>query len=357
MSYLKSIGTQPAPFKYSNQELLEFMDSFVNDPIALRKLKYIWNESGIESKHSVLEDFRANSNSRLFKAGEKEPDTESRMLAFDRLALPLAKEACDKAMKNAGLMPEEVDAVISVSCTGMSAPGLEIDLADSLGLSTNVQRHAINFMGCYAAFHAMRLADLICSKGDNVNVLLVCTELCSLHFRLDGNDDNLLSTTLFADGAGAMIWSSDAAGAKAQILGFHSDLIKEGQNDMAWNIGNRGFEMVLNKNVPKHIEAGMRKSLDYTMVSMNLNRFDIDGFAIHPGGKNVLGAFASALGVENDVLKSSFEVLRNYGNMSSASIIFVLEELLAQNTVPSNIYAAAFGPGLTIESAILRTAI
>lgn len=356
MSYLTGIASIAAPYKYTSAELVDFMDRFIDDPAALRKLKYLWKESGIRSKHAVLPDFKHScSNPLLFKGKQEAIDTESRMAAFDALSLPLAAKACQECLKSANINASDVDAIIAISCTGLSAPGLEIKLAKQLELRPDVDRHAINFMGCYAAFHGMRLADLICKANPTANVLVVCTELCSLHFRNDTSDDNLLSTTLFADGAGAMIWSGRKKEAKLKLAGTHSVLIPSGANDMAWKVGNNGFEMVLNKNVPRHIERNMRDAFLETLQVSRTKEAEVAGYAIHPGGKNVLKAFASALGVSTDQLDASFSTLENYGNLSSASIIFVIQRLMESLGQTSSIYAAAFGPGLTVESAMLTS--
>lgn len=327
------------------------MDSFISDPIALRKLKFIWRESGIQTKYSALSDFKDGGEAMLFKTANA-PSTAERMRIFSETAPVLGCSVGKKAIINAGIETSEIDAIVTVSCTGMSAPGLEIQLAQQLGLSDDIERHAINFMGCYAAFHGMRLADMLCQQGKR-NVLVVCVELCSLHFRDDSRDDNLLSTTLFSDGAAAMVISKDmSVKSQAELIDFHSVLISEGGSDMAWDIGNTGFEMVLNKHVPKHIERNMAAAYDSTIKKAKLLRSDVGNFAIHPGGKNVLKAFAGALDVHESQLISSFNVLENYGNMSSCSIIFVIEDLL-RSRPKEYCYAAAFGPGLTVESALL----
>ena len=355
LSKILSVATAPAQHRYESAELLSFMDRFIDDPIALRKLKFIWRESGIQSKHSVLPDFKEGHAGRLFTDLASQPTTKARMDIFESESLALGSQVASKAISDAHIRPDDIDAIITVSCTGMSAPGLEIQLAESLGLRKDIDRHAVNFMGCYAAFHGMRLADLICQKSGAKRVLVVCVELCSLHFRNASNDDNLLSTTLFSDGAAAMIvGSGDCAGGMAEMHGFHSVLIPEGKEDMAWCIGNTGFEMVLNKNVPKHIEQNMSTALAATLNRHAWERSDIDSCAIHPGGKNVLGAFTNALEADQESIQPSFDILSKYGNMSSCSVVFVLEQILREKRSKSGIYAAAFGPGLTVESAILK---
>lgn len=352
MSYISSIATLPAPNAYSGPELLSFLDKFISDEQALRKLKFLWRESGILTKHSVLEDFAQTENPRLFNGSNNKPTTSKRLDVFDEHAPLLGATVAEKALNQANIESEKVDAIISVSCTGMAAPGLEIQLSKKLGLKDSTSRHAINFMGCYAAFHAMRLADMLIKTGKK-NVLIVCVELCSLHFRDVHSDDNLLSTTLFSDGAAAMVVSANKSNARAQLIDFHSVLVSEGQSDMAWYIGDSGFEMVLNKHVPKRIEKNIKQAFEASVKNQGLPSSEVNGFAIHPGGKNVLRAFSRALEVPEEQLQSSFKVLENYGNMSSCSILFVLDDLLNQANL-NYCYAAAFGPGLSVESALIK---
>ena len=330
------------------------MERFVTDETDLRKLKFLSRESGIDSKYSILQDFKQNAEPVLFKNAEKAPTTVERLAVFKSEALVLAETAALDALEQSKVRKEQITDIIVVSCTGIYAPGLEIDLAYKLGFEKNIKRHGINFLGCYAAFHGLRLADMICKSNANANVLLVCVELCSLHFRNDSTDDNLLSITLFGDGASALVISNnDQGNGLAELIGFDSVLIPEGKADMSWNVGNEGFEMVLNRNVPKHIENNIARAFEASIASQGFTRSDIDSFAIHPGGKNVLKAFARALGQEESALASSFEVLKNFGNMSSCTVLFVLENVLKSGKA-NTIFSAAFGPGLTVESAIIK---
>lgn len=357
MSKILSLVNQVPTYSYSKEELSKFMEHFITDDVDLRKLKFLWREAGIDTKHSVLPDFKLAGNHKLFSDASHQPTTQDRLAVFDQEAPLLAEKAAIKALEKAQLNPEDITAIITVSCTGIKAPGLEIELSQKLGLSNNVQRHGINFMGCYAAFHGLRLADLICESDPQAKVLVVCVELCSLHFKPGGTDDNLLSTTLFGDCASAVIVGGEASvGGIAEMLGFQSMLIPEGKEDMSWNVGGHGFDMVLNKNVPRHIEANIAQAFEVMISSQKLDRSAIGAFAIHPGGKNVLRAFANALAQEETALEPSFKVLRENGNMSSCTVLFVLEEILKQNK-QQNIYAAAFGPGLTVESGLFKSLV
>jgi predicted naringenin-chalcone synthase len=240
----------------------------------------------------------------------------------------------------------------------MYAPGLDIELVEKLGLSSSVERTAVNYMGCYAGINAIRLADSICQARNNAIVLIICLELCSIHFQKDPNEDNLLANALFSDGAAAVIQSGQAGSLfKLQPEKFYCNILKEGKRDMAWSIGNFGFEMRLTSYVPGVIKSGIVRSVTALLDQCQMNMADIDFFAIHPGGKLILEVVEKELHIERERNVYAFEVLRDYGNMSSVSVLFVLKRIIAHFlTGPKehcNILCIAFGPGLTLESMVL----
>jgi predicted naringenin-chalcone synthase len=215
-------------------------------------------------------------------------------------------------------------------------------------------RTSVNFMGCYAAVHALKLADAFCSSSTNANVVVVCTELCTLHFQKDVSPDNITASLLFADGCAAMLVQSDASKEKGlRVRSFFSDVSYKGKKDMAWKISSKGFLMTLTGYVPDLIREDFNSLTTKALDAAGLKETDITHWCIHPGGKKILEAIAKSLGLEDEDLKYSYEVLRNYGNMSSATILFVLKKILEE--IPHSkerpvIFGAAFGPGLTMET-------
>ena len=329
--------------------------------IEARKLRALYRATGIKYRYSVIPDY-ANYHREFFpQTGDLEPfpTVQHRMQLYREKALALATEAilnCTEKLNPFSF--SSITHLITVSCTGMYAPGLDIELVEQLGLSSNVERTAINYMGCYAAVNAIRLADNICRARVNATVLIVCVELCSIHFQKDNNQDNLLANAIFSDGAGAVIQSGQPGNTyKLGPEKFYCDLIKEGKQDMAWSIGNFGFEMRLSSYVPAVIKSGIKKPVMELLDHCHMNIHDIDYFAIHPGGKLILEVVEKELKIERRKTKYAFEVLRDYGNMSSVSVLFVLEkimeELLTGLKNKSNILGIAFGPGLTLESMVL----
>jgi len=248
--------------------------------------------------------------------------------------------------------------LIVVSCTGMYAPGLDIELVKALGLPTQIQRLCINFMGCYAAFNGLKQADIICQSDPKAKVLVVCTELCSIHFQKENTDDNLLANALFADGSAALlVESSPRNGLNLKPVSFYCDLAPEGDQDMAWTVGDLGFEMRLSSYVPEVIKNGI-KTLTHSLLDQISNSLaDISYYAIHPGGKKILEVIEQELNLTREQNKPAYEVLRKYGNMSSPTVLFVLQEAsknLNGMDDKKKILSFAFGPGLTMESMVLE---
>lgn len=360
MSSILSISSQAGQYSVPIVEFGEYVSSVFPDERAGRKFRFLIRDKSIQKKNSVLPDFKIGDHEKvLFTKENPMPSTEERMATFNECALPISLSTANDAINKANIAMKDITHIITVTCTGLSAPGLEIKLIEALGLNNDVQRHAINFMGCYAAFHAFRLADMIVKLNPNAKVLILTVELCSLHFRIDGNDDNLLSTYLFADGVAACIVGVSNHGNQLKLVDFHSVLVPEGMNDMAWEVGNNGFEMVLNKNVPIYLKQKMKTVFDSFLGKNSLKSDEITEYAIHPGGKNILKAFQEALEINESILARSYEILRDNGNMSSSTILFVLEKYLYDSDIKNEayIYSAAFGPGLTVENGLMQKKI
>lgn len=324
-----------------------------------QKMSFLARTEAIQQKYSVLPDFDTTCEQPvLFHDFAHLPGTAARMKVFQKEALLLSEKVAKAAIQKAALPSEKITHIITVTCTGAYAPGLDIELANNLQLSGDVQRHAVNFMGCYAAFHALRLADMICNTTEQANVLIVCTELCTLHLRNDPSNDNLLSTYLFSDGAGACVMTNTDTSSKKSLQChlFDSALVPKGRQDMGWYIGDDGFQMILSNKVPGYIKTHIGEVFHQLLAEKGIFKQDIQHFAIHPGGKNILDAFAEALDIPKEALAKSYAVLSNYGNMSSATTLFVLQQMLEQEKTQKDqeewLYAAAFGPGITIENAL-----
>jgi len=360
MSYITAFGTATPPHKFRQNELADFMIRAMKlSHENARKLNALFRASGIEYRHSVLEDYGKKDHFNFYSEDfEPFPSTEARTKKFKEAALPLCLSAIDQAVSAAAISKKSFTHLITVCCTGMYAPGLDIDIVNHFALPTTIERTSINFMGCYAAFNALKLADAFCKADPTSKVLIVCVELCSLHFQKSSTDDNLLANALFADGTAALVVEAkSAAPHRLKLAQFHNDLAPQGAHDMAWSIGNFGFEMKLTSYVPEIIQSGIKKLTDSLLQKISKNISEIDFFAIHPGGKKILEAIEQELGISREQNTWAYHVLKNYGNMSSPTVLFVLNEIYRQLSAHDNgkhILSFAFGPGLTLESMVLE---
>jgi len=251
--------------------------------------------------------------------------------------------------------------LITVSCTGMHAPGIDIELVERLGLRRTIERTCINFMGCYGALNALKTADYICRAEENAKVLIVSVELCTLHFQKDNTLDNWIANSLFSDGAAAVIvenTSNFSGKDKSRMIlkSFYSEFVHEAHDEMGWYVGNNGFEMKLTSKVSKMVKKHIQPIAEKLLGKAGLTFQEIDAFAIHPGGKKILEATEVALGISEKDNRFAYDTLRDFGNMSSATVLYVLKKILQNGgqKKPQNVMGFAFGPGLTVESMILE---
>lgn len=359
MSYITSIGIAVPDNRFDQSAIGKFMIKAMQlDYENSRKLQAIFRSSGIAQRYSVLEDYGKEKDFSFYpntEDFEPFPSTEKRLALYQQHAVQLSAAAvndCIAKLQEFNL--QRVTHLIVVSCTGMYAPGLDIELVQQLKLRHDVQRLSINFMGCYAAFNGIKAGDAFCKADPEAVVLVVCVELCSIHFQKQATDDNMLANALFADGASALIMQTKSVnGANLVPAAFHNALSFTNEPQMAWRVGNAGFEMKLTSYVPEIIQGGIKNLTDEMLSKIKKNFDAIKHFAIHPGGKKILEAIESRLGISKDDNRHAYAVLNQYGNMSSPTVLFVLYHLLSGLTSKNNgedVLSFAFGPGLTLES-------
>lgn len=329
-----------------------------------RLIQGIYDHSGIDTRYSVLPDFGPGAHPRLFREDADgriiEPTTAERNRYYRECAGKMVVEAGRRALENAeGFEANDITHVITVSCTGFYNPGPDLDVIKGLGLPESTERYNIGFMGCYAAFPALRMADQFCKANPTAVVLVVCIELCSLHLQFREEADSLLANSLFADGAAAAIVSAREPAASRPTLAiesFTSALAPEGASEMAWEVGDRGFDIRLSSYVPKIIAGNIGGIVTNVLRQGSRNMADIGTWAVHPGGRSILDHIEKELGLKSEQIEDSRATLREYGNMSSVTILFVLHRILNREGLdePDPVCAMAFGPGLTIETALLE---
>lgn len=365
-SCITAIGTANPKYRISQNDIYHFMaEAFGLDKNNASRLKLIYDNSGIDYRYSVLPDFGKEYNDGLlFRKSENDnsfPGTAKRMEQYQQEAAGLAVSAAKNCIVNLGTdIHSKITHLITVSCTGMYAPGIDINIVELLGLDHSVERTCINFMGCYGALNALKTADYICRAQEDAKVLIVCIELCTLHFQKENTLDNWVANSLFSDGAAAAIVENTkgrtGAGNVLKLDTFYSEFIPAASNEMGWNIGDNGFEMRLTSKVSKLIYKHIPSIAEKLLEKSGLTADQIGIYAIHPGGRKILEAAETALKFSTVSNKFGYEVLRDFGNMSSATILFVLEKILMENNSESgnNVLGFAFGPGLTVESMILK---
>jgi predicted naringenin-chalcone synthase len=362
MSYITSIGVANPEHCFEQPVIARFMSRAMGlNPEEERKLFALYRATGIETRYSVLSDYGKTDHFEFYSNSESLapfPSTKSRLTVFREEALKLSLKSIGNCFYQSSVKASEITHLIVVSCTGMYAPGLDIDVVKSLGLSFSIKRTCINFMGCYAAFNALKLAESFCSEGVDTKVLVVCTEMCSLHFQKENTEDNWLANALFADGSSAvLVEAKTEQKTKLELKTFHCDLAIGAENEMAWTIGDFGFEMRLSTYVPDAIQNGIRNLTENLLSTISAKVEDISFFAIHPGGKRILEVIGSELNLSKNDLRHSYGVLKSYGNMSSPTVLFVMKSIfdsLNEQDDEKKILSFAFGPGLTLESMLLQ---
>jgi alpha-pyrone synthase len=327
-------------------------------------LNSLYEASGISYRYSVLPDFvRGKSDFTFFPQThdlEPFPTVGNRMDIYKKEALPLSLKAIRDCLgQRPEVEPADISHLIVVSCTGMYAPGLDIELIEKLRLRKNVERICVQFMGCYAAFNAMKIADYICKSDPAAKVLVICVELCSIHFQKSKERDKIVSNALFGDGAAVLLIEPDAvkSGISLSLESFACELAPNSHSDMAWHIADHGFEMTLSSYVPQVIKGGIGALAGKLIERLDLTRDDITFYAIHPGGRRILEVCEEELNIERGHNACAYRVLSEFGNMSSPTVLFVLKEHwkdLSPVDDSKKILSFAFGPGLTMESALLK---
>lgn len=278
------------------------------------------------------------------------PSTARRMQLYEELAPRLAVQAVEAL--ELGAAAQEITHVIVSSCTGLSAPGIDLLLVQRLGLPPSVERTVVGFMGCYAAMNALKLARHIVRSEPLSKVLIVSIELCTLHLQESRDLEQVLSFLVFGDGCAAAIVSAEPEG--FSLDSFRALLAPQAADQITWNIGDQGFDMFLSGQVPGSVGTALRA--DKAAILGDAACTDIDLWAVHPGGRSVLDAVETALELEGDALAASREVLRLNGNMSSATILFVLKALMKTAQPKMRGCGMAFGPGLTAETLLFSVA-
>lgn len=356
------IGTASPARSIAQADAARLAIDFANaEPGRERTLAAIYRQTKIDTRGSVLlEEPDGSAFAQSFfppaeHGDDAGPTTAERMARYARESGPLAVAAARAAVADAGIAAAAVTHLITCSCTGFANPGVDLELIRHLGLRDATARAHVGFMGCHGAFNALRVAGAFTGADPAAVVLVVCVELCSLHFQYGTRSDHVVANSIFADGAAALVGVArqKPSGEPCwRVLEQSSRVLPDSDDQMAWGIGNHGFEMSLSARVPDHIAAHLPELVDTILARHRLTRRDVAVWAVHPGGPRVLASVAAALALPAGALADSHAVLAEHGNMSSATILFILERAL-RDAPAGPCVAMAFGPGLTAELALL----
>jgi alkylresorcinol/alkylpyrone synthase len=323
-------------------------------------MKTLYRKAGVHKRHSTLITTSTNgqpANQSFFPVAkhrdDRGPTTDARMRKYESCAVELAARASENALNDSDVKPSKISHLVTVSCTGFHAPGVDIGLMDRLRLNRDVTRTHVGFMGCHGALNGLRVAAALSAASPGAKVLLCCVELCSLHHQYGADPQQMVANALFSDGAAAVVGMTDNTESRSwRLLEQFSYVLPDTKELMSWRVGDHGFQMRLSPQVPLVIESTLRPWLEKHLARHKLAIGDVKGWAIHPGGPRILTACTDALDLDHSCLAPSQGVLADFGNMSSPTVLFILERLRAQGDCLPCV-ALAFGPGLTIEAALI----
>lgn len=360
---LIDIATSVPPYKVSQPKAAEELKKrMAVRPAVGRLIDSAALHSGIDTRYVAVPDAEDSPEIKFYGSDTPIPGTSLRMQEYEKWSKELSANAVKELLEKSGYISKDIRRLITISCTGFFAPGLDYHIMKTFGLPACVQRTNIGFMGCAAAIVGLTSVLEVMNSSKNTpapNTLLVAVELCSLHLQTEPTRDNILANIIFADGCAAALFSDSraaAANTHLELLATRSELFDNSAEFMGWKIGDYGFEMMLSSELPKIILEEAVPALKKLLSGMGLNKDTIKHWALHPGGRAILDSLQSGLGLSDEQMIPSRAVLRNFGNMSSASILFVIKELIATNAVNKGelLCAVAFGPGLTMEVALFR---
>jgi alpha-pyrone synthase len=351
-AHLNRIATA-VPDHDVHEAFVAFADSLLAgapDPRSRSLFHRMASRSGITHRYSILAPNEASTEFHLsaqefYGNGIVFPDTATRMQAYEAFAPVLMRRALDR-LNLTTAERNEITHVLITTCTGLYAPGLDFEAVEHLGLNPGVERTMIGFMGCYAAINGLKTARHILRSEPEARVLMVNLELCTLHLQRTPELEQVLSFLVFADGCAASLLSAEPNG--FALDSFRAVVLPETRPLITWKVGGLGFDMFLSGQVPNAIGVGLSSAGD--AITAPGSTAEIDLWAVHPGGKSVLDAVERGLHLPPDALNCSRDVLSLYGNMSSATVMFVLQRLLAEAKPGQRGCAMSFGPGLTAET-------
>jgi predicted naringenin-chalcone synthase len=356
---IAGMGTSVPEYQIEQSDAAEQASQLSCQTLAQQRLlKTLYRRAGVQTRHSVLLESGTNGQPAeqgfYTSSAQDGPSTAERMAAYELHAAPLAIAAAHDALSAANVGRDEITHLVTVSCSGFSAPGVDLAMMSALGLPLATSRTHVGFMGCHGALNGLRVAAAYAGADPGARVLMCAVELCSLHHQYGWQPDQIVANSLFADGAAAVVgWAGAPSADKWHLVDQRSAVLPDTTEMMHWRIRDHGFQMTLSPQVPQIIDDNLRPWLSAWLAEHGLSITDIASWAVHPGGPRILDACGHTLGLREEQLTESREVLSEFGNMSSPTVLFILDRLRQRNAARPCVMLA-FGPGLTIEAALLR---
>ncbi|CAG7649143.1 type III polyketide synthase [Paenibacillus allorhizosphaerae] len=349
------IGTAVPDYRLDQADTARRLaEGLVDHPDSARWAKRIFKQCGVDVRYTCEPNLLESAEQcRYFpgKSAKLVPSTAERMAVYKRESVPLGLKAARRALSEGNVDLSEITHLITVSCTGQFLPGMDAALVRQLGLAATVNRIPLTFLGCAAGLKAVGLAQQIVGSHPSDKVLIVCVELCTLHIQPSTTREALFGASFFGDGASACIVGASGPEHRGifQLGKPYSMLLPGGAEEMVWEVGNNGFDLYLSTSIPKLIGQFIAEPLEQFVDGGEKPKL----WAIHPGGKGIIDTLEDMFGLAEEQTRSCRTVLRDYGNMSSATILFVLDEmrreLTSRGSGRASGVALAFGPGLTCE--------
>jgi len=355
---LTIIATQSPENFIDQRKIATFVSGLTGQEGRPAKLtQVLYRATGIQGRHVVLPDYGKEPGEYEFYSNESDgepfPNLEKRMEVFKKEGLRLSVKAAKEALAQRKVSPEDITHFILVSCTGLYAPGIDVEIIKEIGLNRHVNRLGLNFMGCYAVFNALKTAKNICESDKNAKVMIISVEFTSLHFQKDDNMEHLLATALFGDGVACGLVENTPEVAGLELGKGYTEVFENAKDDLLWELGTHGFKIKITQRIPELIKGAIEGMKDSLESALEIKVNDFDHYAIHPGGKAILSVMEESLEITKEQNSISHEVMKTNGNMSSVTILFVMKQLmdgLTDDNKGQSVLGFGFGPGLTIES-------
>lgn len=364
---ITGMGTAVPEIRVAQSDAFEATQQLCCDSDEHRRvMQLIYQGAGVQERGTVLLDEPVEGTdgaTRFFRtrsdADDYGPTTRERMEKFEEHSLTLALQSCEAALAESKQNVAEITHLITVSCSGFFAPGFDVGLIQTLGLSPDTARTHIGFMGCHGSFNALRVAQAYIDADPHAVVLICSVELCSLHHHYGWSTEKVIANALFSDGSAAVVCRRAAEvptpdHGTLRMIRSGSHIVPRTTGAMSWRIGDHGFEMTLSQKVPALIEQNLKSWMTGFLAREGLSIESVSGWAIHPGGPRILDACLMALSLPANAVDASRRILAQYGNMSSATVLFLIDEI-RQQQINGPIVALGFGPGLTIEAMLMHS--